>query len=445
MATVYFDEATRIFSGGHAPAVDHVTLDIEDGEFLVLVGPSGCGKSTTLRMLAGLEPIDEGRILIDGHDQKGVRPRDRDVAMVFQSYALYPNMTAAENMAFALTNAKVASSEVKQRVAEAAKILELEQFLDRKPGALSGGQRQRVAMGRAIVRNPKVFCMDEPLSNLDAKLRVSTRSQIAGLQRRLGITTVYVTHDQVEAMTMGHRVAVLRDGRLQQVGTPEELYDRPVNTFVASFIGSPGDHPGGGDGARGVGRRARRAHTARPGDRRQGGEKVVVGLRPESWHLVDAGTDNGVDLKVELVEALGSESFIYGVPVGLAPEEGAPAPQRVTVHSDKRVRPDVGDVVRVVPEASEAHVFASTAETGSPRGEPVSGSGRCSEGTDEQGAERRDLVQLGVERDVPADVGPLRGGGGGHRAKGGLDGADDTGLGPDLNGLQVLRHDESPW
>ena len=239
MATVYFDEATRIFSGGHAPAVDHVTLDIEDGEFLVLVGPSGCGKSTTLRMLAGLEPIDEGRILIDGHDQKGVRPRDRDVAMVFQSYALYPNMTAAENMAFALTNAKVASSEVKQRVAEAAKILELEQFLDRKPGALSGGQRQRVAMGRAIVRNPKVFCMDEPLSNLDAKLRVSTRSQIAGLQRRLGITTVYVTHDQVEAMTMGHRVAVLRDGRLQQVGTPEELYDRPVNTFVASFIGSP--------------------------------------------------------------------------------------------------------------------------------------------------------------------------------------------------------------
>jgi sn-glycerol 3-phosphate transport system ATP-binding protein/multiple sugar transport system ATP-binding protein len=338
--------------------VDHVTLDIEDGEFLVLVGPSGCGKSTTLRMLAGLEPITDGRILIDGHDQKGVRPRDRDVAMVFQSYALYPNMTAAENMGFALTNAKVSSSEINERVAEAARILELEQFLDRKPGALSGGQRQRVAMGRAIVRNPKVFCMDEPLSNLDAKLRVSTRSQIAGLQRRLGITTVYVTHDQVEAMTMGHRVAVLRDGRLQQIGTPEELYDRPVNTFVASFIGSPAitlveatvrDGAADVHGARIPLDRAVAAHA---------GDRVVVGLRPESWHLVNPGTDNGVDLKVELVEALGSESFIYGVPVGLAPEEGAPAQQRVTVHSDKRVRPDVGEVVRVVPEAGEAHLFA---------------------------------------------------------------------------------------
>ena len=357
MATVYFDEATRTFTGGLAPAVDHLTLDIEDGEFLVLVGPSGCGKSTTLRMLAGLEPVNAGRILIDGHDQKGVRPRDRDVAMVFQSYALYPNMTAAQNMAFALTNAKVASSEVKDRVAEAARILELEPFLDRKPGALSGGQRQRVAMGRAIVRNPKVFCMDEPLSNLDAKLRVSTRSQIAGLQRRLGITTVYVTHDQVEAMTMGHRVAVLRDGRLQQVGTPEELYDQPVNTFVASFIGSPAItlvESSVRDGAADV-------HGAQvPLDRRvvaQAGDKVVVGLRPESWHLVDQGTDNGVDLKVELVEALGSESFIYGVPVGADHDDGV-APQRVTVHSDKRVRPEVGEVVRVVPEPAEAHVFA---------------------------------------------------------------------------------------
>ena len=361
MATVYFDEATRVFSGGHAPAVDHVTLDIADGEFLVLVGPSGCGKSTTLRMLAGLEPIDDGRILIDGHDQKGVRPRDRDVAMVFQSYALYPNMTAAENMAFALTNAKVPSSEVRERVAEAAKILELEQFLDRKPGALSGGQRQRVAMGRAIVRNPKVFCMDEPLSNLDAKLRVSTRSQIAGLQRRLGITTVYVTHDQVEAMTMGHRVAVLRDGRLQQVGTPEELYDRPVNTFVASFIGSPAITLVEAQVREGVAE----VHGARiPLDRAvtaAAGERVVVGLRPESWHLVDAGADNGVDLKVELVEALGSESFIYGVPVGAEQEDGV-ASQRVTVHSDKRVRPEVGEVVHVVPEPSEAHVFS--AETG---------------------------------------------------------------------------------
>jgi ABC-type sugar transport system ATPase subunit len=357
MATVYFDEATRTFGAGQAPAVDHVTLDIEDGEFLVLVGPSGCGKSTTLRMLAGLEPIDAGRILIDGHDQKGVRPRDRDVAMVFQSYALYPNMTAGENMAFALQNAKVPTSQVKERVAEAAKILELEPFIDRKPGQLSGGQRQRVAMGRAIVRNPKVFCMDEPLSNLDAKLRVSTRSQIAGLQRRLGITTVYVTHDQVEAMTMGHRVAVLKDGRMQQVGTPEELYDAPVNTFVASFIGSPAITLIEAPVREGVAF----VHGAQvPLDRalaRSAGERVVVGLRPEAWHLADAAADNGVDLKVDLVEALGSESFIYGVPVN-AQDTGEVAPTRVTVHSDKRARPEVGEVVRVVPEAGQAHVFA---------------------------------------------------------------------------------------
>src|SRR3954467_9267944 len=200
MATVYFDEATRTFPGGDTPAVDHVTLDIEDGEFLVLVGPSGCGKSTTLRMLAGLEPITAGRILIDGHDQKGVRPRDRDVAMVFQSYALYPNMTAAQNMAFALDNAKVSKAETKQRVAEAAKILELEPLLDRKPGQMSGGQRQRVAMGRAVVRDPSVFLFDEPLSNLDAKLRVQMRSEIKQLHNKVGVTSVYVTHDQVEAM-----------------------------------------------------------------------------------------------------------------------------------------------------------------------------------------------------------------------------------------------------
>ena len=319
MATVYFDEATRRFSKDDAPAVDGITLDIADGEFLVLVGPSGCGKSTTLRMLAGLEPIDGGRILVDGHDQKGVRPRDRDIAMVFQSYALYPNMTAAQNMAFALDNAKVSKAETRQRVTEAAKILELEQLLDRKPGQMSGGQRQRVAMGRAIVRNPKVFCMDEPLSNLDAKLRVSTRSQIAGLQRRLGITTVYVTHDQVEAMTMGHRVAVLRDGRLQQVDTPERLYDRPVNTFVAAFIGSPAITLVESVVREGV---ARVHGVDVPLDRAvagRAGEKVVVGLRPESWHVVET-PERGADatslaLNVELVESLGAESFVYGRPV----------------------------------------------------------------------------------------------------------------------------------
>ena len=340
-----------------------MTLDIADGEFLVLVGPSGCGKSTTLRMLAGLGALDDGRILIDGHrPQRGAASR-RDVAMVFQSYALYPNMTAAENMAFALTTRRPSSAKVEAPSASRRRrrSSSSSQFLDRKPGATV---RRATATGRdgpGDRAHPKVFCMDEPLSNLDAKLRVSTRSQIAGLQRRLGITTVYVTHDQVEAMTMGHRVAVLRDGRLQQVGTPEELYDRPVNTFVASFIGSPAITLVEAQVREGVAE----VHGARiPLDRAvaaKAGEKVVVGLRPESWHLVDAGADNGVDLKVELVEALGSESFIYGVPVGAEQEDGV-ASQRVTVHSDKRVRPEVGEVVHVVPEPSEAHVFS--AETG---------------------------------------------------------------------------------
>jgi sn-glycerol 3-phosphate transport system ATP-binding protein/multiple sugar transport system ATP-binding protein len=364
MATVYFDEATRRFSkDDDAPAVDGITLDIADGEFLVLVGPSGCGKSTTLRMLAGLEPVDGGRILVDGHDQKGVRPRDRDIAMVFQSYALYPNMSAAQNMAFALDNAKVSKAETKRRVAEAAKILELEPLLDRKPGQMSGGQRQRVAMGRAIVRNPKVFCMDEPLSNLDAKLRVSTRSQIAGLQRRLGITTVYVTHDQVEAMTMGHRVAVLRDGRLQQVDTPERLYDHPVNTFVAAFIGSPAITLVESEVREGV---ARVHGVSVPLDRAvagRAGEKVVVGLRPESWHVVetpaegarDGGGTSALALSVELVESLGSESFVYGRPVGA--DEGT---DRVTVRLDKRTHLTVGDTVHVEPNRGEVHLFDAT-------------------------------------------------------------------------------------
>jgi len=355
MATVYFDAATRRFSPQDAPAVDHITLDIADGEFLVLVGPSGCGKSTTLRMLAGLEPVDEGRILVDGHDQLGVRPRDRDIAMVFQSYALYPNMTAAQNMAFALDNAKVSKAETRSRVAEAAKILELENLLDRKPGQLSGGQRQRVAMGRAIVRNPKVFCMDEPLSNLDAKLRVSTRSQIAGLQRRLGITTVYVTHDQVEAMTMGHRVAVLREGRLQQVDTPERLYDKPVNTFVASFIGSPAITLVEAPIREGV---AYVQDVPLALDRSvaaKAGASAVVGLRPESWHVVADGTPDSLALGVELVESLGSESFVYGRPSGGA--EDAP---RVTVRLDKRTHLTVGDIVHVQPNPAEAHVFDGT-------------------------------------------------------------------------------------
>ena len=239
MASVVFSQASRIYPGTTKPAVDKLDLTVNDGEFLVLVGPSGCGKSTSLRMLAGLEEIDTGTIHIGDKDVTNVAPKDRDIAMVFQSYALYPHMSVAENMGFALKIAGVAKEERDRRVLEAAKLLDLEDYLDRKPKALSGGQRQRVAMGRAIVREPQVFLMDEPLSNLDAKLRVATRTQIAALQRRLGITTVYVTHDQVEAMTMGDRVAVLKDGLLQQVDTPRNLYDKPQNVFVAGFIGSP--------------------------------------------------------------------------------------------------------------------------------------------------------------------------------------------------------------
>ena len=239
VATVTFDNATRLYPGTEKPAVDKLNIDIADGEFLVLVGPSGCGKSTSLRMLAGLEDVNSGRILIGDRDVTDVPPKDRDIAMVFQNYALYPHMTVADNMGFALKIAGVSKEERAERVREAAKLLDLEPYLDRKPKALSGGQRQRVAMGRAIVRNPQVFLMDEPLSNLDAKLRVQTRTQIASLTRRLGVTTVYVTHDQVEAMTMGDRVAVLKDGLLMQVDTPRNLYDKPKNVFVAGFIGSP--------------------------------------------------------------------------------------------------------------------------------------------------------------------------------------------------------------
>ena len=240
MAEVKYVEASRIYPGNPVPAVNKLNLDIADGEFMVLVGPSGSGKSTALRMLAGLEDVDQGEIRIGGRDVSNMPPKDRDIAMVFQNYALYPHMTVAENMGFALKlQGRATRPSGTRKVREAAKLLDLEKYLDRKPKALSGGQRQRVAMGRAIVREPSVFLMDEPLSNLDAKLRVETRANIAALQARLGTTTVYVTHDQVEAMTMGHRVAVLKDGILQQVDTPRNLYDRPVNAFVAGFIGSP--------------------------------------------------------------------------------------------------------------------------------------------------------------------------------------------------------------
>ena len=306
MASVTFEAASRIYPGTTAPAVDKLNLVVNDGEFLVLVGPSGCGKSTSLRMLAGLEEIDGGRILIGDKDVTNVAPKDRDIAMVFQSYALYPHMTVAENMGFALKIAGKSKEERDKRVREAAKLLDLEPYLDRKPKALSGGQRQRVAMGRAIVREPQVFLMDEPLSNLDAKLRVATRTQIAALQRRLGITTVYVTHDQVEAMTMGDRVAVLKDGLLQQVDTPRNLYDNPANAFVAGFIGSPAMNLLTAPVVNG---------KAKLGDLNidvpaSAGSSVTVGVRPEGF----SPAASGFNVLVEVVEELGSDAFVYGKP-----------------------------------------------------------------------------------------------------------------------------------
>lgn len=322
MATVELRHISRIYDPKRPPAVSRMQLEIADGEFLVLVGPSGCGKSTTLRMLAGLEPVDEGQVFIDGEDVTEKRARDRDVAMVFQSYALYPNMTARQNMAFALQNAKMDKATIDERVAVAAKMLELEDLLDKKPSAMSGGQRQRVAMGRAIVREPKVFLMDEPLSNLDAKLRVSTRAQIAALQRRLNTTTVYVTHDQTEAMTMGDRICVLDQGILQQVATPETLYNNPGNTFVAGFIGSPamtivdGIKFINGDAVLGAG------GNIPLGMPREQAEKVtsdtvVIGIRPEGWEVVsinEAPPAPAVELEVTIVEQLGVEQYAYCTP-----------------------------------------------------------------------------------------------------------------------------------
>src|SRR4051795_4301706 len=314
MTTVKFDDATRLFPGSERPAVDQLNLDIEDGEFLVLVGPSGCGKSTSLRMLAGLEDVDGGSVWIGDRDVTNVPPKDRDVAMVFQNYALYPHMSVADNMGFALKIGGVNRDEIRTRVQDAAKILDLEEYLDRKPKALSGGQRQRVAMGRAIVRSPQVFLMDEPLSNLDAKLRVQTRSQIAALQRRLGTTTVYVTHDQVEAMTMGDRVAVLRAGILEQCDTPLRLYQEPANVFVAGFIGSPGMNIAEfrlDDGHAVLGRaRLPLTRTALTALAVEGADRVIVGFRPESLDVVSQPGEGAFPVDVGVVEELGSDAFL---------------------------------------------------------------------------------------------------------------------------------------
>ncbi|CAB5054930.1 unannotated protein [freshwater metagenome] len=321
---------------------------------MVLVGPSGCGKSTSLRMLAGLEEVDNGRILIGDRDVTNVAPKDRDIAMVFQSYALYPHMTVAENMGFALKIAGTPKEERERRVLEAAKLLDLEPYLERKPKALSGGQRQRVAMGRAIVREPQVFLMDEPLSNLDAKLRVATRTQIAALQRRLGITTVYVTHDQVEAMTMGDRVAVLKDGLLQQVDTPRNLYDNPANAFVAGFIGSPAMNL---LNAPIVGGKAMLGNLgiAVPA---AAGTEITVGVRPEGF----TPASDGFHVLVEVVEELGSDAFVYGKPADTnvkfanASDEGA----QIIVRWDPKNPPKPGETISVTANPNAVHLFNST-------------------------------------------------------------------------------------
>jgi multiple sugar transport system ATP-binding protein len=304
LASVQYEEATRLYPGTPAPAVEKLDLAIDDGELLVLVGPSGSGKSTALRMLAGLEPLDAGRILIGGKDVSAVRPRDRDIAMVFQNYALYPNLNVAQNMGFALKQQGVPKEERLKRVREVAKLLDLEPYLDRKPRNLSGGQRQRVAMGRAIVRQPQVYLMDEPLSNLDAKLRVQTRAELVELQARLAVTTVYVTHDQVEAMTMGHRVAVLRDGSLQQCDAPSTLYHEPANLFVAGFIGSPAMNmlPVTFDGT------VKIAGAEIPIGNALGGEGMTIGFRPET---IVIGEDGPIPARIRLVEDLGSEVFVH--------------------------------------------------------------------------------------------------------------------------------------
>jgi multiple sugar transport system ATP-binding protein len=333
LAEVRYVAATRVYPGNDAPAVDALDLDIADGEFMVLVGPSGSGKTTALRMLAGLEEVDAGAVFIGDRDVSDDPPKARDVAMVFQNYALYPYLTVAANIGFPLRIAKVPKRDREARVREVAKLLGLTDYLERKPAQLSGGQRQRVAMGRAIVRVPSVFLMDEPLSNLDAKLRVQMRADIAALQADFGVTTVYVTHDQAEAMTLGHRVAVLHEGKLQQVGPPRELYERPANLFVAGFIGSPAMNLLPAE-AVGVGTNGK-----------------VVGFRPE--HLDLAGDGEGISARVEVVEDIGADVYVFCS----ADVKGKQT--RLVARTDVRNAPQQGERVTLRPRAEEAHLFDS--------------------------------------------------------------------------------------
>jgi multiple sugar transport system ATP-binding protein len=344
MADVRFERATRIYPGSDTPAVNGFDLHIEDGEFMVLVGPSGSGKTTALRMLAGLEEVDAGAIYVGDREVTDTAPKNRDIAMVFQNYALYPYLTVEANIGFPLKIAGMKKREREQRVRDVAELLDITDQLHKKPGQLSGGQRQRVAMGRAIVREPSVFLMDEPLSNLDAKLRVQMRADIAALQSRLGVTTVYVTHDQSEAMTLGHRVAAMKDGFLQQCAAPRELYARPANTFVAGFIGSPSMNllamplANGSVSFGGV-------DVPVPSD--AGGDSVVLGLRPEALELA---TD-GLAAEVEVVEELGADAYVFCV------AEVGGETTKLVARGDARRVPARGERVNLRPVADEAHLF----------------------------------------------------------------------------------------
>ncbi len=352
MADVRYAAATRIYPGTEAPAVDALDLHIADGELMVLVGPSGSGKTTALRMLAGLEEVDGGAIFIGDREVTDVAPKARDVAMVFQNYALYPYLTVAANIGFPLKIARVKKAERDRRVEEVAAMLELSDYLHRKPGQLSGGQRQRVAMGRAIIRRPSVFLMDEPLSNLDAKLRVQMRADIAELQTRLGVTTVYVTHDQAEALTLGHRVAVLNEGRLQQCDAPRALYERPANTFVAGFIGSPAMNLCEVDLGPNGSVTLCREQIPLPGRvaaaaARSGWKKLVVGLRPESLEL----TADGVPARVQVVEEVGADSYVF------CSADLECGPVNLVARVDTRSAPARDARISIRLRTAEAHLF----------------------------------------------------------------------------------------
>jgi multiple sugar transport system ATP-binding protein len=352
MATVTFDHVSKRY-GADVVAVNDLYLEVADGEFLVLVGPSGCGKTTALRCVAGLETISEGKLLIGDRVVNDMAPKDRDIAMVFQSYALYPHMSVYDNLAFGLKLRKTPKADIERRVKEAADILGLDRFLDRKPKALSGGQRQRVALGRAIVREPAVFLMDEPLSNLDAKLRVQTRAEIARLHQRLGTTTVYVTHDQVEAMTMGDRIAVMKDGLLQQVGSPQELYDHPDNVFVAGFIGSPAmnfatTRTEGEALMLGSAKLSLSGAAANAARDRPKGSELLIGFRPEHLDIADGQADLvRIPAKVDVVEFLGNEELIH------AQAEGNEIV--ALLPSDRKVR--AGDQIELGVPLEKLHVF----------------------------------------------------------------------------------------